>query len=95
MRLNPPKLKLMKLILETKPSAIDGSERSLVSELHGDGMIAFVGGHYAVTGRGQCAMVVSGYAGPFDGVEIQPRRVPVAGRLLGSPSAERRLIKIN
>lgn len=95
MRLSPPKLKLMIHILTTKPELIDGSERALVSELHADKMIAFADRCYVVTGRGQCAMVVSGYSGPFDGVEIQSPYKPVAGRLLGTTSAERRLNKIN
>ena len=95
MRLSPPKLKLMIHILTTKPELIDGTERALVSELHADKMIANAGRRYVVTGRGQCAMVVSGYSGPFDGVEIQPPHKPVAGRLLGTNSAERRLSKIN
>lgn len=95
MRLSPPQLKLMMHILTAKPALIDGADRGLVSELHADQMIAFSGGRYVVTGRGQCAMTVSGYRGSFDGVEVQPPRRPVAGRVRGSNAAELRLSKIN
>jgi hypothetical protein len=95
MRLTPPQLKIMLHILTTKPTLLDGADRALVSELHADKLIAFSGGRYVVTGRGQCAMTVSGYRGSFAGVEIQPPHRPVAGRVLGTTAAERRLIKIN
>lgn len=95
MRLTPPQLKLMIHILTTKPAQIDGTERALVSELHSDHLIAFTGNRYVVTGRGRCAMTVSGYRGSFEGVEIQPPYRPVAGRVLGTTTAERRLSKIN
>lgn len=95
MRLTPPQLKIMELILTTTPALLPGTERALVSELHANHMIAFTGNRYVVTGRGRCAMTVSGYRGSFENVEIQPPHRPVAGRVLGTTTAERRLIKIN
>lgn len=95
MRLTPPQLKLMELILTTTPSVLPGTERAMVSELHADHLIAFTGNRYVVTGRGRCSMTVSGYRGSFENVEIQPPHRPVAGRVLGTTTAERRLTKIN
>lgn len=91
MRLTPPQLKLMIDILVSKPAQLPGTERALVCELHSDKLIAFSGGRYVVTGRGQCAMYVSGYRGSFENVEIQPPHRPVAGRVRGTTAAERRL----
>ncbi|UNY40570.1 hypothetical protein KLER11_gp57 [Pararheinheimera phage vB_PsoM_KLER1-1] len=73
MHLTKTQLQLMVNILHSKPKTLSGLLRETVSQLHDDKLIAFTNGRYVVTGRGQCAMTVSGYKGPFEGVEIQPR----------------------
>jgi hypothetical protein len=95
MRLTKSQLQLLVNILNNKPKEIPVSLREVVSQLHDDKLIAFTHGRYVVTGRGQCALTIIGYKGPFTGVEIQPPRRPVAGRVRGTTAAERRLSKTN
>jgi hypothetical protein len=80
MKLTQPQYQLMLFVLANKPNAVPAEQRQLVAELRELGHIAMNGRRYVVTGRGGCALRVSGYAGSLDGVAVQPREVPIRWR---------------
>lgn len=88
MRLSQPQYQLMLNVLANKPYSVPAEQRELLSELRELEHIAMNGRRYVVTGRGGCALRVSGYAGSLDGVVVQPRLVPIRWR--GSQAADAR-----
>ncbi len=88
MRLAQPQYQLMLHVLANKPASVPADQNQLLNELRELGHIAMNGRRYVVTGRGGCALRVSGYAGSLDGVVIQPRVVPIRWR--GSMAADAR-----
>lgn len=86
MRLSQPQYQLMLQVLANKPRTVPGDQVCLLNELRDLGHIAMNGRQYVVTGRGGCALRVSGYSGSLDGVVIQPRVTPIRWR--GSQAAD-------
>ena len=75
-------------VLANQPTAVQAEHRELLVELRELEHIAMNGRRYVVTGRGGCALRVSGYAGSLDGVVVQPKRTPIRWR--GSESSDAR-----
>lgn len=88
MRMNHQQLSVMVEIVTKAPESLPEAQREIVSQLHSLGYIVTFAKRYAVTGRGQCALVVSGYRGDMPNVKIQPSRYQ-KGNIKGNSHAER------
>lgn len=77
MKLSQPEYSLMLHVLQNKPDSVQADQRDLLQQLRQLEHIAMNDRRLVVTGRGGCALRITGYTGTLDGVVVQSRKNPI------------------